>query len=55
VRAGSGGQVVPNKAALGSELDLTIVFVDGETPVRRTDLRPKRAAAPSGPGQGTLL
>ncbi|MFO1036561.1 MAG: exodeoxyribonuclease VII large subunit [Geminicoccaceae bacterium] len=55
VRAGTGGPVVPRRAALGAEADLTIVFVDGETPVRRTDLKPKRASAPSGPGQGTLL
>ena len=55
VRSRTSGHVVPRLAALGAEIELDLVFADGELPVRRADARPRGRSTRGTGEQGSLL
>ncbi len=55
VRGRATGHVLPRLAAVGTEIELDLVFADGELPVRRADARPRGRARRTTGDQGSLL
>ncbi|MFZ1427251.1 MAG: exodeoxyribonuclease VII large subunit [Geminicoccaceae bacterium] len=55
VRSRASGHVLPRLAAVGTEIELDLVFADGELPVRRADARPRGRSSRATGEQGSLL
>lgn len=55
VRSRTSGHVLSRLATVGTEIELDLVFADGELPVRRADARPRGRAGRTTGEQGSLL